>query len=218
MSILPTIPKREQSRPEEISNAFSHAVAFVTASVATYYIIIQAIHIGDAGFVVGVSIFCATMVLLYLVSTLYHLLPYSKAKRVLRVFDHSAIFLLIAGTYTPFMLGAFRGAWGWSLLGTTWGIAALGVTFKVFAKEPHPIFSTALYLIMGWIVVIAIKPFVALVPMSGVLWLVMGGVTYTIGVIFFALDSRLRYSHFIWHLFVMGGTACHYIAIYLYAA
>ncbi|MDY0191060.1 MAG: hemolysin III family protein [Desulfuromonas sp.] len=215
---MDAVVKNEQTRSEEITNAFSHGLGLIAAIIFTPFLIVHAIHISDAAFVVGVSIFCTTMILLYFISTFYHLLLRSKAKRILRIFDHSAIFLLIAGTYTPFMLGAFRGAWGWSLFGITWGIAIVGVIFKFVAKKSHPIFSTLLYLIMGWIIVVAIKPFMASVPLPGVLWLVAGGITYTVGVIFFALDSRLRYGHFIWHLFVMGGTACHYVAIYLYAA
>ncbi|SEA40976.1 hemolysin III [Desulfuromusa kysingii] len=218
MNRLFVIPKRKQSRTEEIANALSHGTALVAAILATPYLIIHAAQVGDAAFIVGVSIFCATMVLLYSASTFYHLATDGKGKRILRVFDHSAIFLLIAGTYTPFTLGAFRGAWGWSLFGTTWGVAAIGVALKVIYKKLHPIISTTLYLLMGWIIVIAFKPFISHVPIPGVLWLVAGGVSYTVGVVFFALDARLRYSHFIWHLFVMAGTLCHYVAIYRYAA
>ena len=156
--------------------------------------------------------------LLYLSSTIYHLLPRGKAKRVFHVFDHTAIYLLIAGTYTPFALGVFKGALGWVLFGTTWGIAAVGIVLKTLNGARHPILSTALYLALGWIVIFAIKPLVEMVPMPVVLWLVAGGVFYTAGVVFFALDSRFRYSHFIWHLFVMAGTACHYVAVYSYAA
>jgi len=156
--------------------------------------------------------------MLYLASTIYHLLYLGKAKRVFHIFDHSAIFLLIAGTYTPFTLGVFKGALGWSFFGIIWGLASIGLMLKIAYRGQPPILSTALYLTMGWIIIFAIKPLVALVPAPGVAWLVAGGVSYTIGVVFFALDSQLRYSHFIWHLFVMAGTGCHYIAIYNYAA
>jgi hemolysin III len=158
------------------------------------------------------------MVLLYLASTLYHALPTGKAKRVFRVVEHSAIYLLIAGTYTPFTLGALRGAWGWTLLGLVWCFAAAGVALKVSNRMSHPIVSTGLYLLMGWLMVIAINPLYARVPAAGLLWIVAGGVAYTTGVAFFATDSRLRYGHFIWHLFVMTGTACHYFAVLWYAA
>jgi hemolysin III len=210
--------KRTQSRGEEIANSLSHGLGLIAALVATPFLIQQALRQGDAGFIAGASIFAATMVLLYLASTLYHALPAGRAKRVFRVIEHSAIFLLIAGTYTPFTLGVLRGAWGWTLLGLVWGLAAAGVLLKALNRMAHPILSTGLYLLMGWLIVIAIQPLTARVPASGLLWLVAGGLAYTLGVIFFALDSRLRYGHFIWHLFVMAGTTCHYFAVLWYAA
>jgi hemolysin III len=158
------------------------------------------------------------MLLLYLASTLYHALPAGGAKRLFRVIEHSAIYLLIAGTYTPFTLGVLRGAWGWMLLGLIWGMALAGVLLKALNRMAHPILSTGLYLLMGWLIVIAAQPLTARVPLPGLLWLIAGGLAYTLGVIFFALDSRLRYGHFIWHLFVMTGTACHYVAVLGYAA
>ena len=186
--------------------------------VATPFLIVHAIERGDAWFIVGASVFAATMVLLYLASTLYHALPAGRAKRVFRVIEHSAIFLLIAGTYTPFTLGVLRGTLGWTLLALVWGIAVAGVTLKALNRLTHPILTTALYLLMGWLIVIAAEPLAAVLPSSGLRWLVAGGLAYTLGVVFFALDSRLRYGHFIWHLFVMAGTACHYFAVLWYAA
>ncbi|MBI1732669.1 MAG: hemolysin III family protein [Gammaproteobacteria bacterium] len=218
VSISLAVPKREQSRGEEISNSISHGIGLIAALVATPFLIMQAVGRGDTGFIVGASLFAATMVLLYLASTLYHALPIGTAKRVFQVIEHSAIFLLIAGTYTPFTLGVLRGAWGWSLLGLIWGLAVAGVALKTFDRMSHPIVSTSLYLLMGWLILIAVNPLYARVPTSGLLWLVAGGVAYTIGVAFFAADSRLRYGHFIWHLFVMAGTACHYFAVLWYAA
>jgi hemolysin III len=158
------------------------------------------------------------MVLLYLASTLYHALPVGRAKRVFRVIEHSAIFLLIAGTYTPFTLGVLRGTLGWTLLGLVWGIAVAGVTLKALNRLTHPVLTTGLYLLMGWLIVIAAEPLAASLPPSGLRWLVAGGLAYTIGVVFFALGSQLRYGHFIWHLFVMAGTACHYFAVLWHAA
>jgi len=137
---------------------------------------------------------------------------------VFRVVEHAAIFLLIAGTYTPFTLGVLRGAWGWTLLGLDWGLAAVGVALKALSRMSHPMLSTGLYLLMGWLIVIAAEPLSARIPVAGLLWLVAGGLAYTLGVIFFALDARLRYDHFIWHLFIMAGTACHDFAVYGYAA
>ena len=218
MSLSFAVPKREQSRGEEIANSISHGIGLVAALAATPFLVLQAGRRGDTGFIVGASVFAATMVLLYLASTLYHALPIGQAKRVFRVIEHSAIFLLIAGTYTPFTLGVLRGAWGWTLLGLVWGLAVAGVALKAFNRMSHPIVSTSLYLLMGWLIVIAANPLYARVPASGLLWLVAGGVAYTAGVAFFAADSRLRYSHFIWHLFVMAGTACHYFAVFWYAA
>jgi len=218
VSISFAVPEREQSRGEEIANSISHGIGLVAALVATPFLVLQAVRRGDTGFIVGASVFAATMVLLYLASTLYHALPIGKAKRVFRVIEHSAIFLLIAGTYTPFTLGVLRGAWGWTLLGLVWGLAVAGVALKAFNRMSHPIISTSLYLLMGWLILIAVNPLYARVPASGLLWLVAGGVAYTAGVAFFAADSRLRYSHFIWHLFVMAGTACHYFAVFWYAA
>lgn len=193
--------------------------------VATPFLILHAVRQGDAGFIVGASIFAATMLLLYLASTLYHALPIGRAKGVFRVIEHFAIYLLIAGTYTPFTLGVLRaaccvvhGAWGWTLFGLVWGLALAGVLLKSLSSMAHPIFSTSLYLLMGWLIVIAAQPLSASMPASGLLWLIAGGLAYTLGVIFFALDSRLRYGHFIWHLFVMAGTTCHYFAVLWYAA
>ena len=149
---------------------------------------------GDTGFIVGASVFAATMVLLYLASTVYHALPIGKAKRVFRVIEHSAIFLLIAGTYTPFTLGVLRGAWGWTLLGLVWSLAVAGVALKVSNRMSRPIVSTSFYLLMGWLILIAVNPLYARLPASGLLWLVAGGMSYTAGVAFFAADSRLRYG------------------------
>ncbi len=218
MSILLAVPEREQSRGEEIANSISHGIGLVAALIATPFLIMHAVQYADTGFIVGASFFAATMVLLYLASTLYHALPRGKAKRVFKIIEHSAIYLLIAGTYTPFTLGVLRGPWGWTLFGIVWGLAAIGVTLKAFDKMHNPIISTGLYLLMGWLILIAIYPLYTRIPASGLLWLVAGGLAYTVGVFFFATDSRLRYGHFIWHLFVMMGTVCHYFAVLWYAA
>jgi hemolysin III len=217
MSTSLAVPLREQSRGEEIANSISHGIGLIAALVATPFLVVDAIRRGDAAYIVGVSIFAAAMVLLYLASTLYHALPAGKAKQVFRIIEHSAIFLLIAGTYTPFTLGVLRGAWGWTLLGLVWGLALTGVALKAFERMSHPVISTGLYLFMGWLIVIAADPMYERVPLSGLLWLVAGGVAYSAGVAFFVADSRLRYGHFIWHLFVMTGTTCHYFAVLWYA-
>lgn len=218
MSTSAAPPLRGQSPGEEIANSVSHGIALAAALVATPFLIGDAVRRGDPGYIAGASIFAMTMVLLYLASTLYHALPAGKAKRVFRIIEHSAIFLLIAGTYTPFTLGVLRGAWGWTLLALVWAIALIGVALKAFERISHPVISTGLYLFMGWLILIAAYPMYERVPVSGLLWLVAGGLAYTAGVVFFVADTRLRYGHFIWHLFVMAGTACHYFAVLWYAA
>ena len=207
---------RSQSLGEEIANSVSHGVGLVAALLALPFLILAAARGGRAAAVVGASVFAATVVLLYLASTLYHALPPRKVKRVFRVIDHSAIFLLIAGTYTPFTLGVLRGAWGWTLFALVWGLAALGVTLKAVGGIKHPRLSTALYLGMGWLALLAIRPLWLRVPASGLLWLVAGGVMYTAGVAFYAAD-RVRYGHFVWHLFTLAGTGCHFFAVLWYA-
>jgi hemolysin III len=211
------LPKRPQSLGEEIANSVSHAVGLLAAVVVIPVLVLSAVRRGDAAGIVGASVFAATMVLLYLTSTLYHALPRNRAKRVFRVLDHGAIFLLIAGTYTPFTLGVLRGTWGWTLFGLVWGLAAAGVVLKAVGGVRYPILSTCLYLGMGWLVLIAVRPLWLRMPPSGLLWLLAGGLAYTAGVAFFAAE-RIRYSHFVWHLFVLAGTACHFLAVLWYVA
>ena len=215
---LLAIPKRGQSQREEISNSFSHGVGLVAALVGTPFLIMHALRIGDAGFIVGTSVFSMSMILLYLASTLYHAWPIGKAKRCFRIIEHSVIFILIAGTYTPLTLGVLRGAFGWTLFGVIWSLAIAGVALKAFYKTAHPILSTGLYLLMGWLIVIAVVPLFARMSTAGLFWLVAGGLSYTAGVAFFATDSRLKYGHLIWHLFVIAGTTCHYFMVLWYAA
>lgn len=208
---------RLQNTAEEVANTLSHAVGLLAAIVATPFLIVRAVRLGDPAFVVGVSIFGATMTLLYLASSLYHLMPHGKAKRVFKVIDHSAIYLLIAGTYTPFTLGALSGAWGWTLFGVVWALAAIGVTLKALRRLHHPVLSVGLYLLMGWLILVALHPLTQAVPTAGIVWLAAGGAAYSLGVVFFALDSRIVFAHFVWHLFVVAGTLCHFVAIFAYA-
>jgi hemolysin III len=179
--------------------------------------VVAAVQRGGVAEIVGASIFGATMVWVYFTSTLYHALPRNRAKRVFRILDHGAIFLLIAGTYSPFTLGPLRGAWGWTLFGSVWSLALAGVVFKTVGGVRYPKLSTSLYIAMGWLVVVAIEPLRLSVPTSGLFWLLAGGIAYTAGVAFFA-PRRLRYSHFVWHLFVIAGTACHFAAVLWYAS
>jgi hemolysin III len=202
---------------EEIANSVSHGVGVVAAVAATPFLVLGATRRGGALAIVGASIFAGSTVILYLASTLYHALSNNRAKRVFRIIDHSAIFLLIAGTYTPFALGALRGSVGWTLLGVVWGLAAVGITLKSVAGIRYPWLSTALYLGMGWLALIAIRPLWAHVPVAGWLWLIAGGLAYTAGIAFYAAE-RVRYAHFVWHVFVLLGTVCHFFAVLWYAA
>jgi len=208
--------RRQQSPAEEVANSLSHGLALAAALIGCPYLILQVAGRADAAFIVGTSLFSATIVVLYLASTLYHALPAGKAKRVFRVIDHSSIFLLIAGTYTPFTLGVLGGAWGWALLGSVWALALIGITLKSIGWASQPIFSTGLYLMMGWLVLVAAGPLFDRVPLAGLLWLLMGGLFYTVGLVFYATDSHLRFGHLIWHFFVMAGTTCHYLAVLWY--
>ena len=215
--VLP-MAERLQSTGEEIANSVSHGVTLVAALVAAPMLIVPAVQRGGTAGIVGASIFATTVILLYLASTLYHALPWNRAKRVFQILDHGAIYLLIAGTYTPFTLGVLRGPWGWTLFGLVWSLAVVGVVLKAVGGVRFPAVSTGLYLAMGWLGIIAAKPLWMNLPRWGLFWLLAGGIAYTVGVVFFVADSRVRYSHFIWHLFVTAGTACHFIAVLRYAA
>ena len=209
--------ERPQSLGEEIANSVSHGVALLAAVVAVPFLIAAVRHLSVAN-IVGAGVFAAAMVLLYLTSTLYHALPTGRAKRIMLKLDHGAIYVFIAGSYTPFALGALAGPWGWTLFGLVWSLAIFGITLKTFNLLSHPWLSTGLYLIMGWLVLIAAIPLVERVPQPGVALLIAGGLAYTAGVVFFMLDSRLKYAHAVWHGFVIVGTSCHFFAVLGYAA
>ena len=210
--------ERPQSPGEEIANAVTHGAGLAASLAALPVLVLAAAGRRDPWQLVGGAVFGITLVLLYLASTLYHALPSPRAKSVLRVLDHSAIYLLIAGTYTPFTLGALRGPWGWALLGTIWTLALLGVVAKCTVGFRFPTLSTLLYVGMGWLVLVAIHPLVTHVAPAGLAWLVAGGICYTGGVAFFATDGRLRYGHAVWHLFVLAGSVCHFWAVLRHAA
>jgi hemolysin III len=206
-----------QSRPEEIANSLSHGLALILAIVAIPILIASALEQGERVRIVGVTIFSVSVVLLYFTSTLYHALPVSRAKGLFQLLDHGAIYLLIAGTYTPFSLGVLRGRWGWTLLAAIWSLALIGLAFKATTGVRYEKISTGLYLLMGWLALLVIKPLWQTMPAWGFFWLLAGGLAYTTGVIFYATD-HVRYNHFRWHLFVITGTACHFIAVLKYAA
>jgi hemolysin III len=205
------------SSREEVANSISHGLGLLLALVALPVLVLAAIEVGNVRFLVGVSVFGGTMVLLYLASTLYHSISHEAAKQIFRIFDHTAIFLLIAGSYTPFSLGVLHGPWGWSLLAIVWTLAIIGITLKIRKRTRHSRISIVLYVLMGWLAVVAVKPMVMLIPVPGILLILAGGLAYTGGLAFFAAQ-RIRYNHFIWHLFVIAGTTCHFFAVLWYAA
>jgi hemolysin III len=207
------LPKWTQSVGEEIANTFSHAVGFVGALIGTPILLTAAVRNGSAGFLLGAVVFTGTMSILYLSSTLYHAWPPTRVKDFLQLFDHSAIYFLIAGTYTPFALGPLRGHGGFLILGLIWFAAIFGVLMKVTrGPSRHRKLAMSLYLGMGWLIPLTNHPVMLALPFSALMWLVAGGIAYTVGVLFF-VNNRLRYSHFIWHLFVLAGTSCHFVAV-----
>ncbi|MDB5815212.1 MAG: channel protein hemolysin family [Rhodocyclales bacterium] len=204
---------RAQSAREEIANSLSHGIGLIAAVLAVPVLMFATIRQGNAASIVGASIFATTMVLLYLTSTLYHALPDGRARECLLKLDHGAIYLFIAGSYTPFALCTIHGVGGWLLFCLVWLLAIGGMLLKAFDRIRHPVLSTGLYVVMGWVVLMAAYPLVASMTTSGIEWLVLGGIAYTVGVVFFAADSRIRYSHCVWHVFVMAGTSCHFVAV-----
>jgi hemolysin III len=211
---------RPQTLAEEIANSLTHGVGLVAAVAAFPALLVAASQRGDRLHVVGACVFGATLVLCYLASTLYHAVPASRAKRVkraLQVVDHAAIFLFIAGTYTPFALGPLRGAVGWTLLVSVWLIALGGVVLKLVVGCGHARLSNALYLGLGWLALLAARPLVASIGAAGFAWLAAGGLAYTAGVAVYVRDCRWRYGHALWHLFVAAGSACHFFAVLRHA-
>jgi hemolysin III len=209
---------RAQTFGEEIANAVSHGVAFLLAVASLPVLVHFAASRGGPANVVGASVFAATMILLYLVSATYHLLPAGRAKHWFNRLDHAAIYLFIAGSYMPFLLGILRGPWGWTLFGIVWGAAAIGVTAKLSNRLRHPLWSTGLYVAMGWVALVAAVPLVERMSAAGLAWLVAGGLAYTLGALVFLFDHRIRYAHFVWHLLVMAGSSCHFFAALWYSA
>jgi len=204
---------REQTPSEEIVNAILHGIGVGLSIAALIVLVIYANIHGDTWHIVSFSIYGATLIILYLASTLYHSFPKGKWKNILHVIDHSSIFLLIAGTYTPVTLTAMRGPWGWSIFGVVWGIALLGITLKVFWIDKLRFLSVGLYVIMGWIIVIAIKPLLESLETISLTFLLAGGISYMVGIIFY-IWRRLKYSHGIWHLFVLVGSICHFFTVF----
>ncbi len=196
-------------------NAITHLVAAALALPAAIVLIVLAAMEGDAWKVVSVSIYGFTLVLLYTFSTLYHSLR-GRAKIVFRKLDHQSIYLLIAGSYTPFCLVTLRGPWGWSLFGVVWGLAVIGVLQELWPIGKGRILSVVLYIVMGWVALVAVVPLLGVLSAAGFAWVAAGGMFYTLGIVFYALDERLPWAHGVWHLFVLAGSAAHYFAILHY--
>jgi hemolysin III len=207
--------KKEYTLGEEIAHTISHGIGALLSIAGLVLLLVLASRYGDAWHVTSSAIYGATLILLYTASTLYHGIPHSKGKQVLRRLDHAAIFLLIAGTYTPFTLVNMRGVWGWTLFGLVWGIAILGMVLELAIKRRIRWLSISLYLGLGWLVLIAIKPLLDSVATGGVILLLAGGLSYTLGVIFYVW-KRLSYHHAVWHLFVLGGSALHFFSVLFY--
>lgn len=196
-------------------NAWTHLVGALLAAVGATWLIGIAVLQGDPWKIVSLTIYGFTLLLLYSISTLYHSVR-GKAKTVMRKLDHLSIYLLIAGSYTPFCLVSLRGPWGWSLFGTVWGLAVIGMLQEIKPRSEARVMSIFIYAVMGWIVLVAVKPLLASLGTAGFAWLAGGGAFYTIGIIFFAYDSRFRHWHGIWHLFVIAGSLMHFVAVFFY--
>lgn len=209
---------RRYSLKEEIANSITHGVGVIFSIVALTILLVYAIWQKKVTSIVGFSIYGICSISLYLASTLYHSFRNEKAKRILRIFDHSSIYLFIAGTYTPVALISMRGYWRIGILSGVWAIAILGIFFKVFTYkkiDKYKAFSIALYIVMGWLVVIAVKPMIENVPFGFFMWLLAGGIVYTVGTVFYAI-KKIPYNHAIWHLFVLAGSVLHFLGIFIY--
>lgn len=200
---------------EEIANAVTHGIGVLMAIAGLVLLIVFSSIYGNSWYVVSLTIYGSALVILYTMSTIYHSLPRGKAKDIFEILDHSSIYLLIAGTYTPFELITLRGTIGWIFFGITWGMAIVGILFKIFFVKKFVILSTLIYIAMGWMIVFAIKPLFYALPLNGMIFLATGGVLYTAGTVFY-IKRKMKYHHAVWHLFVLGGSAMHFFAILFY--
>lgn len=200
---------------EERINIVTHAIGLLMSVSALTLLVVFASMKGTVWHIVSFAVYGASLVILYFASTVFHLSQNQKTRNALNVFDHAAIFLLIAGTYTPFALVTLRGPWGWTIFGIVWTLALVGIVLKLFFIGRYNLLSTILYLVMGWIIVIAIKPMIDALPFDGLMWLLAGGISYSVGAIFFLLD-KFPYNHAIFHVFVVIGSACHFVAVFWY--
>jgi len=207
--------RRNDTIGEEIASSITHGIGAGLSAVGLVFLVVLAALYGDTWRIVGFSVYGATLTILYIASTLYHSFRNRKVKKIFKIIDHSTIFLLIAGTYTPFLLISLRGAWGWTFFGIIWGLALTGIVFKSLFIDHYTRASVLIYICMGWLCVVATRPMLVSIARGGLIYLAAGGVLYTAGVIFYSW-RRLKYSHAIWHLFVLGGSICHYFSIFLY--
>ena len=205
-------PSKKQTLGEEIANSITHGIGAGLSIAALVILVVFASIRGDAWHIVSFSIYGSTLFILYLASTLYHSFTNPKIKKLFRMFDHISIFLLIAGTYTPITLVSLRGPWGWTLFGLIWGMAIGGIILKIFTIEKYKFLSVLIYIAMGWLVIIAARPLLHAAPGKLIIWLLIGGLCYSLGTIFYAW-KKLPYHHSIWHLFVLGGSICHFFGI-----
>ncbi len=211
----PATETMQRLQIEELVNALTHGTGALLSAAGLGVLVVMACLHGTALHIVSCSIYGATLVLLYTASTLYHSVRSPRLKHAFKIVDHSCIYLLIAGTYTPFTLVTLQGGWGWTLFGLVWVLAAAGIVFQLFFVHRFKILATAAYILMGWLAVFAVKPLLDALPAGGFAWLLAGGIVYTVGALFYLL-KRLPYNHAIWHFFVLGGSACHYVAVVLY--
>ena len=206
---------KEYSVGEEIVHAITHGIGVILSIVGLSWMLYVSINVADPWRIVASSIYGTTLIALFLASTLYHSMYASRHRDIFKLLDHCAIYLLIAGTYTPFTLVMIQGGWGWTLFGLIWGMTVLGFVCKIFLPTHFQAASVVSYLVMGWLAVIAAKPLIAAVPLNAVLWLLVGGLAYTAGTVFYGFKI-VRYNHTVWHLFVIAGSLCHYLAVMFY--
>jgi len=203
--------------PGERFNSISHLIGAVAALAGLVVVVVVAAQQGDPWKIVSFSVYGTTLFFLYVASTLYHSLR-GRAKRIFRKLDHYSIYFLIAGTYTPFTLVTLRGAWGWTIFGVIWGLAAVGIALESLPQQGNRVLSLGVYILMGWLVLVALKPLLEALPWAGFVWLLLGGIFYTSGVAFYLFDEKIRHFHGIWHLFVLAGSVSHYVTILFYVA
>jgi hemolysin III len=200
---------------EEIFHSVSHGIGVGLSIVGLTWLLVPAVRYGNPAQIISFTIYGVTLIVLYLASTLYHSFQQPRIKQVFKKIDHASIYLLIAGTYTPFLVVAIRGVWGWALLVIIWGLALIGISFKTFFIHRFKVVSVLTYILMGWLCLVALNEMIANIPTGGLIWLAAGGIFYTVGVIFYAL-KQIPYMHAVWHLFVLAGSICHFLAVLLY--